>query len=144
MSVALASFSSLLFLSPVFLGALTTFDDGVHLTDDILFVRQEISVFVDRRVPRTYLRPVDVGDIRERDESFTVRPINLFYWPVPLKPCFASFCALDDLRRLTGIRVHVRPGITHERLRSRFISVSKSGRFGVAPREVCGQRDKGR
>lgn len=136
LSVAFASFGSLLLLSPVFLGTLAAFNDLIHLTDDILPVGQEISVFVDWGVPRRHRRPVDVGDIWERDEAFAIGSIYFFHGPVPFKICIASFGTFNDLGWLVGVRVHVRPGIAHKCGRSWFIGICKSGRFGVIPREV--------
>ena len=143
LSVAFTPFGSLFLLSPVFLGALTAFDYFVHLTDDVLSVRQEDSIFVDWRVPRRHHWSIDVGNIWERDETFAVGSVNLFHWPVPLKRRLASFGTSDNLGWLVGVRVHVRPGIAHKRCRSRFISIYKSGRFGDIPREVCREQIKG-
>jgi hypothetical protein len=142
LSVAFTPFGSLLFLSPGFLGALAAFDDLVNLTDDVLSVWQEISIFVDRRIPRRHLRPIDVGDIWERDETFAVRSIDLFYRPVPLELCLATFGTFNDLGGLVGIRMHVRPGITHKRRRTWLVSVGKSGRFWNISGKVCDERNK--
>ena len=127
----------------MFLGALAAFNDFVYLTDDVLSVWQEISIFVDRRIPRRHLRAINVGNVWERDETLVVRPIDLFYRPVPLEFCFTAFGTFSDLGGLVGIRVHVRSGIAHERRCSRFISIGKSGRFGDVPGKVCGERNKG-
>ena len=142
MSVAFASFGSLLFLPPVFLGALAAFDDFVYLANHILSIGQEISIFVDWCVPGAHYWPVDVGNIRERDETFAVGSVDLFYFPVPLKRCLASFGALNNLRWLVGIRVHVRPRIAHKRRCPRFVRIGKSGSFRNIPREVCGEQGK--
>lgn len=134
--VAFTPFGGLLFLSPVFLGALAALDDLVYLTDDVVSVWQEFSIFVDRRIPRRHLRPIDVGNIWERDKTLVVRPVDLFYRPVPLKLCFAAFGSFSDLGGFVGVRVHVRPGIAHKRRSSRFVSIGKSGRFGDIPGKV--------
>jgi hypothetical protein len=141
---AFASFSSLLFLSPAFLGALAIFDDFVHLTDDVLSVRQEVSIFVDWCVPRRHQWPVDVGDVWERDKALAIGSIDLFYRPVPLKPCLASFGTFNNFGWFVGIRVHVRPRIAHKRCRPWFVSIGKSGGFRDIPREVWSERNKRR
>ena len=143
LSVAFTPFGSLLFLPPVFLRALTTFDYFVDLTDDVLSIRQEISIFVDRRVPRRHFRSIDVGNIRERDETFAVGSIDLLYRPVPLKLRLAALSALSDLGWVIGIRMHVRSGIAHERCCSWLVGIGEEGRFRDIPREVCGERNKG-
>ena len=137
LSIAFTSFGSLVFLPSDFLRVLVVFDDFVDLADDILTVGQEISIFVNQRVPRRDLRAIDVGDVWERDKTFTVRSVNFFYRPVPLELCLASFSAFDDIRRLVGIRVHVWSGIAYERCRSWLISIGESRGIGDTPREVC-------
>jgi len=141
--VSLTPLSGLLFLPPVFLSARATFDYFVDFTDDVVSVRQKISVFVDRRVSRRHFRPIDVGDIWERNETFAVLPVDLFYRPVPLKLCLAAFSTFSDLGGLVGFRMHVRSGVAHKRRRPWLVSVGKSGRFWNIPGEVCSGRSEG-
>ena len=143
LSVALTPFGGLLLLPPAFLGALTAFDDVVNLTDDVLSVRQEVSVFVDRRISRRHFRPIDVGDIWERNETFAVRSIDQLRWPVPLEFSLAAFCTLNDIGGFVWIRMHIRPRIAHKRRRSWLVSIGKSGRFRDIPRKVCDERNRG-
>ena len=135
--VAFAPFSSLLFLSPVFLGCLAVVDYFIDLTDDVFSVRQEISIFVDRRVPRKHFRPIDVGNVWERDNTFAVRPIDLVHWPVPLELCLAALSAFSNIRGLVGVRMHVGSGITHKRRCSWLVCISKGGRFRNVPGKIC-------
>jgi hypothetical protein len=143
LSVAFASFGSLFLLSPDFLRVLVVLDDIIDFTDYVLFVGQEISVFVNRCVPRVNVRPIDVGNIWEGDEALAVGSVNLFYRPIPLKLGLASFGTFNNIGGLLRIRVHVRPGITHECCRSWLVGVGENGRIGDAAREVCGEQDKG-
>ena len=140
LSVAFTPVSGLLLLLPAFLGSLTVFDDFVDLADDVLVVRQEVSIFVDRRVSRRHVRPIDVGNIRERDETFAVWSVDLFYWPVPLEPGLAAFGTFGDLWGLVGICVHVWPGIAHKCRCPWLVSVGKGGRFGDIPGKVYNER----
>ena len=142
LSVAFTPFGGLLFLSPVFLNALTVLDKFIDLTDDVLSVRQKISIFVDRRIPRLHFRPVDVGNIWERNETFAVRPVDLFYRPVPLKLCLAAFGTFNNLGRLVGICMHVWTGIAYERCRPWLVGIGKSGGFWDVPREVYDERNE--
>lgn len=136
LSVAFASFGSLLFLSSAFLGALAVLDDFVYLAHNILSVGQEVSIFVYWRVPRRHNRSVDVGNIGKRDKTFAIGPVDLFYWPVPLKLCLASFGTFSNLGWLVGIRVLVRPRVANPGRRPWFVSVGEGGSFGEVPREV--------
>lgn len=140
--VAFAPFGSLLFLSPASLRALTAFDDFVNLTDNVLPVRQEVSVFVDRRVSRRHFRPIDVGDIWERNETFAVGSIDLFHRPVPLELRFAAFGTFNDIWGFVRIGVHIRPGIAHKRRRPWLVSIGKSRGLGDISGKVCDKRSK--
>ena len=124
--VALTPLGGLLFLSPVFLGALAALNNFVDLADYILLVWQEIPIFVDRRIPRRHLRPINVGNVWKRDETFAVGTVNLFYRPIPLELCLAALGTFNDLGRLVGIRMHVRPGVPHKSRRPWLVSVGKS------------------
>ena len=143
LSVAFTPFGGLLFLPPIFLDALTVLDKFIDLTDDVLSVRQKISIFVDRRVPRLHFRPVDVGNIWERKQTFAVGPVNLFYRPVPLKLCLAAFGTFNDLGRLVGIRMHVWARIAYECCRPWLVGICKSGGFWDVPGKVCDERNEG-
>ena len=136
LSVAFAPFSSLLFLPPVLLGALTAFDYLVDLAYDVFSVRQEITIFVDRRVPSRHFRAIDVGNVWERNEAFAVKSVDLLCRPVPLELGFAAFGTLNDLRGFVGIRMHVRPGIAHKRCRSWLVSICKNRRVWNIPGKV--------
>jgi len=127
LSVAFTPLGGLLFLSPAFLRALTAFNDFIDLTDNVLPVWQEIPIFVDRRIPRRHLRPIDVRNIWERNETFAVRTVDLFYRPVPLELCLAALGTFNDLRRLVWICVHIRPGVAHKRRGSWLVGVGKDG-----------------
>jgi len=142
--VAFAPFGSLVFLPSIFLGALAAFDDLVDFTYDVLSIRQEISIFVDRRVPRWHFRPIDIGNIWERNETLAVGSVDLLCRPVPLELCLTAFGTFSDLRGLVGLRMHVRPGIAHKRRRSGLVSVGESGRFGDISGKVYDERNKGR
>ena len=141
--VAFPPFGSLLFLSSASLGALTAFDNFVNLADDVLPVRQEVSVFVDRRVARGHFRPIYVGDIWERNETFAIGSIDLLRRPVPLELRLAPFGPFNDVRRLVWVRMHIRPGIAHKRRCPWLVSIGKSRRFGDIPGKVCDGRSEG-
>ena len=126
LSVALAPLGGLLFLSPVFLRALTAFYNFIDLTDNVLPVWQEIPIFVDRRISRRHLRPIDVGNIWERNETPAVRTVDLFYRPVPLELCLAALGTFNDLRWFIWIRVHIRPGVAHKRRGTWLVGVGKN------------------
>lgn len=143
LSVALTPLGGLLFLSPVFLRALAAFNDFIDLADDVLPVCQEVPIFIDRRIPRRHLRPVDVGDIWEWNETSAVGTVDLFYRPVPLKLRLAALGTFNDLGRFVGFRMHVRPGVAYKRRRSWLVSVGKSRGLWYAPRKVCDEQNKG-
>ena len=127
LSVAFTPLGGLLFLSPGFLSALAAFNNFIDLTDNVFSVWQEIPIFVDRRIPRRHLRPIDVGNIWERNETFAVGTVDLLHRPVPLKLCLAALGTFNDLGRLFGIRVHVWPRVAHKRRRSWFVGMEESG-----------------